>query len=289
MRSPVGLLRHFLAPRRRKLTVERFDKPMGRWVAVDTTGDVARDELTLTTYNVWFDPFCAEQRYLAIADLLSARAPDVMVFQEVTPTALDIFAAQPWIRDGYVRAAITGGRVGNYGMLLLSRLPVAAATYVRLPSRLNRGFLRAELSINGSCDVVCGVHLESGKASAPLRVRQLDEIFGELRSTETAVLLGDFNMRDAENAQITDPYCDVWPALRPRDAGFTEDTAINHMRYDMKNKGRQVRFDRVLVKGQRWSATDIELLGTQPISVTQPRVFPSDHFGVQCRLKSRNP
>ena len=97
--------------------------------------------------------------------------------------------------------------------------------------------------------VVCCLHLDSGKSSSRLRSWQLRRIFSALKTVEDAVLLGDFNMRDAENARIAVPYCDVWPALRPDDDGFTEDTAINHMRYDMKNKSRQVRFDRVLRQG----------------------------------------
>ncbi len=242
----------------------------------------------MATYNVWFDPFHAEQRYLAIAELLSRRAPDVMVFQEVTPAALDVLLAQPWIRDGYMRAAVAGRHVGNYGMLMLSRLPVDRVIYCRLPSRLDRGFLRADFVINGAPVVICGVHLDSGKASSSLRARQLKTLFREVQATEDAVLLGDFNMRDDENARIVDPFRDVWPMLRANDDGFTEDTAINHMRFDMKNKTRQVRFDRVLVKLSRWSAMNIDLLGTQPISDEKPRVFPSDHFGVVCRLRARN-
>ncbi len=85
------------------------------------------------------------------------------------------------------------------------------------------------------------------------------------------------------------PIVDVWPALRPQDDGFTEDTTINLMRYDMKNKHRHVRFDRILLKGRHWAAIEIELLGTEPISRELPRVFPSDHFGVTCRLISRSP
>jgi tyrosyl-DNA phosphodiesterase 2 len=117
----------------------------------------------------------------------------------------------------------------------------------------------------------------------------LRAIFDDLQTVEDAVLLGDFNIRDDENALIRDPYCDVWPALRPNEDGFTEDTSINLMRLDMKNKTRHVRFDRILTKGPRWAADDIELLGTTPISDALPRVFPSDHFGVECRLKARNP
>ena len=248
-----------------------------------------RDALTLTTYNVWNDPKHAEERYRAIAELLSHRKPDIMVFQEVTPDALDVFLSQQWIRDGYSRAAMVGGEAGNYGMLMLSQVPMTRVTYTRLPSRQARGFLQAELAINGMQTVVCCIHLDSGKSSARLRGWQLRRIFRALRTAEDVVVLGDFNMRDAENRRISAPYRDVWPELRPDDEGFTENTSINLMRYDMKDKHRHVRFDRVLLKGDQWTPSDIELLGTEPITPQLPRVFPSDHFGVECLLRARNP
>jgi tyrosyl-DNA phosphodiesterase 2 len=255
----------------------------------DVEGVAGRDELTLTTYNVWNDSKHAQQRHLAIAQLLSDRAPDVMVFQEVTPEALEVFLAQQWIRNGYRRASAVGGDAGDYGMLLLSRLPVSRVTYTRLPSRQSRGFLQAELTVEGTPLVVCCIHLDSGKSSARLRAWQLRRIFGAMKTSEDVVVLGDFNMRDAENSRIAPPCIDVWPTLRPDEDGFTEDTSINLMRYDMNDKHRHVRFDRVLLKSRRWRAADIELLGKEPIAADLPRVFPSDHFGVECRLTSRNP
>ena len=258
-----------------------------RWTNVDAIGAVPRDELSLATFNIWFSDFHAYERYRAIADLLSQNMPDVMVFQEVTPAALDIFLAQPWIRVRYRRAEVTGNGVGNYDMLMLSRLPIKDVTYTRLPTNLARGFLTAELDTGGGALTVVAAHLESGKAASRMRARQLGRIFRTLRRTENAVVLGDFNMRDAENGRIAEPYRDLWPALRPRDDGFTEDTSINLMRLDSKNKHRHVRFDRALLKGDGWAPTSIDLLGTEPISSTLPRVFPSDHFGVQCRLERR--
>jgi tyrosyl-DNA phosphodiesterase 2 len=185
--------------------------------------------------------------------------------------------------------AVVGHEVGNYGLLLLSRLPISEARYTRLPTRQRRGFLQAEIAVNGGRLVVCCIHLDSGKSSARLRGWQMRRIFRALKAAEDAVVLGDFNMRDCENSGVTEPYRDVWPALRPGEDGFTEDTSINLMRYDMKDKHRHVRFDRVLLTGDRWTATDIELMGTEPIAADLPRVFPSDHFGLECRLTSRNP
>jgi endonuclease/exonuclease/phosphatase family metal-dependent hydrolase len=251
-------------------------------VAADDVRATDRDELTVATFNIWFDDYHAEQRYHAIADLLRERKPDVIVLQEVTPTALEIFLEQPWIRDEYLSASAVGDGTGNYGMLTLSRVPIARATYSQLPTRQTRGFLETTLALDGQ--IVCCVHLDSGKSSARLRGWQLRRIFRALRTAENAVVLGDFNMRDAENDRIAAPFCDVWPALRPDDAGYTENTSINLMRFDARNKKRHVRFDRVLLKGTRWRAASIELLGTEPISPELPRVFPSDHFGVECRL-----
>jgi tyrosyl-DNA phosphodiesterase 2 len=262
--------------------VATYDPATKSWNRVDDAGAVDRDELTVTTFNVWFDSYFADQRYRAIAQLLSREMPDVMVFQEITPAALSVLLAQPWVRERYRSAAVVGSRAGNYGQLMLSRLPTSRVTYTRLPTRLSRGFLKAEFTVNGRLLVVCSVHLESGKRNVRLRGRQLRRMFRALRSAEDAVVLGDFNMRDSENGRIAPPYHDVWPMLRPQDDGFTEDTAINHMRYDSKPKHRQVRFDRVLLKGPAWGATSIDLLGTEAISGTHPRVFPSDHFGVIC-------
>jgi tyrosyl-DNA phosphodiesterase 2 len=278
-----------LLPRSRSIPVGGFDEKTGSWAAVTSGVALDRDELTVTTYNIWNDSNHAQQRYLAIAELLSRRRTDVIVFQEVTPDALGLFLGQPWIREEYVRAAVVGEDAGGYGMLMLSRLPVSSVTYTRLPTRQSRGFLRAELPINGTRTVVCCLHLDSGKSSRRLRRWQLRRIFGTLRSAEDAVLLGDFNMRDDEDGHIAAPYLDVWPALRPDEDGFTEDTSINLMRYDMKDKHRHVRFDRVLLKGGHWAAREIELLGTEPISAELPRIFPSDHFGVECRLTQRHP
>lgn len=262
---------------------------MNRWTAVAAGGAVDRDVLTVATYNIWFNDSYAERRYRAIADVLSRDMPDIMVFQEVTPAALAVFLAEPWIRNGYRRAAVTGDDVGNYGLLLLTRLPVGRVTYTRLPTRLARGFLQAEFTINGRRQVVCSVHLESGKRATRVRTRQLRTVFRALRGVDDALVLGDFNLRDSENDLIDRAYRDLWPTLRPKEPGFTEDTSINLMRYDMKDKHRHVRFDRVLLKGAAWTPIDMELLGMEPISSDLPRIFPSDHFGLACRLERRSP
>ena len=280
----IDRLRTGIFHRATTLPVARFDPGSGRWAATPPLGTGTRERLSVATYNIWFDDKHAEQRYRAIADILSRHQPDVIAFQEVTPTALAVFLEHPWIRERYVSTARVGDRVGNYGMLLLSRVPIDRVTYTKLPTRLSRGYLAAELTINGRSLFIVSIHLESGKAATHLRARQLRRVFDLLRTSENAIIMGDFNMRDSEDNLIDAGDHDIWPALRPDEPGFTEDTSINLMRFDMKNKHRHVRFDRVLIKGDSWVPRTIELLGREPISVEQPRVFPSDHFGVICEL-----
>ncbi|AXK78276.1 endonuclease [Mycolicibacterium neoaurum] len=248
-------------------------------------GGADLDRLSLATYNIWFNGLFARQRYEAIAAILAAEAPDVMVFQEVTEPALTVLLAQPWVRAHYSSAAVCGGRLGHYGMLLLSRIPVDRVSYTRLPSNLSRGYLTARYTIGGRAFTVVGLHLESGKAAAAVRDRQLRLVVDSVRSHANVAIMGDFNLRDAENAILPADFADVWPMLRPDEPGFTEDTTINHMRYDMKDKHRHVRFDRVLLKADTWTAHSVQLLGREPVAPELPRIFPSDHFGVQCTLK----
>lgn len=269
---------------RRRLAVARFDAGRG-WV--DGEPDDVRvdvDELTVATFNVWNKTAFAERRYRAIADLLAHDPPDVMVFQEVTAAAQAVLLGQPWVRESYRCVGVVGGRIRGYGMLMLSRLPITAATFRRLPSRRRRSYVYADLALHDHVLRVCSVHLESGKDGAWLRGWQLRRVFSATPVSD-ALILGDFNMRDGEDSWLSPAYRDVWPVLRPADPGYTEDSSTNPMLRDSKKKPRQLRFDRVLVKGDRWVPSQIEMLGTEPIAPELPRVFPSDHFGLRCRVR----
>ncbi|WP_232374861.1 endonuclease/exonuclease/phosphatase family protein [Mycolicibacterium mengxianglii] len=267
-----------------RVPVGQFDEGAGRWVDSRDTRPVTCSSLSVATFNIWYDDYHAQQRYQTIATVLSREMPDVMVFQEVTQPALDVLLAQPWIRTHYRRAAIIGGRLGNYGMLLLSRPAVGRVTYTRLPTKLSRGYLTAEFELNSTAQKIVGVHLESGKTAQRTRARQLSCLFRANRNSDNVIVAGDFNMRDDENHLLPPDYRDVWPALRPGDPGYTEDTSVNLMRFDNKDKHRHVRFDRVLCKGDAWVPERIRLLGCEPVSPALPRVFPSDHFGVLCQF-----
>lgn len=269
-----------------------YDPASDIWRQIDSfPQDIEQTELKLATFNIWFGDYFAQQRYEAIAHLLEAHRPDIIAFQEVTASALQSFLEQPWIRKTYYSSDIDGRTLGDYGVLLLSRLPPGKITLIPLPSFMNRHLLLMEICVNGSPLQVGTVHLESMKSSAAMRSRQLSTIFSTLKESPNVVIMGDFNFCASwpeENAQIDPAFQDVWGQLRGNEPGYTEDTSINQMRYLIKGKHKQVRFDRVLLKSMEqdsgWSASSIELLGTEPISSNYPDVFPSDHFGLLCSL-----
>ncbi len=275
------------------LTPGAYDASTRRWRAVEPAQkNSLRDTLSFATFNIWFGDYFTNARHRAIARLLEARRPDFIGLQEVTWEALDLLLNQPWIQDNYLISDIDGSTLDDYGVLILSRLPLKSISLTSMPSSMQRQLLLVEAEINGRPFQVGTVHLESQKSSAAMRGRQLETVFETLHDAPDAVVMGDFNFCASwpnENSRIDPAYTDLWDELRSDEPGYTEDTEINEMRYLIKGKHKQVRFDRVLLKSQdqAWSAAAIDLLGTDPIWSNQPDVFPSDHFGLWCQIAAR--
>ena len=273
----------------------RFDHTLGEWIIGKAhPEDIQRDTLTLATFNIWFDDYFAMERHQAIADILELHRPDFIALQEVTYTSLNLFLSQKWIQQEYFTTDFDGSTFSDYGVLLPSRIPPEVVKLIRLPSFMGRDLLTIQININGSTLSVAAVHLESMRSSSDIRGDQLETIFKTLKTVPNAVIMGDFNFCATwpdENDRIDLSYGDLWEVLRGDEPGYTEDTSINHMRYQIKGKHKQVRFDRILLKtanyGPGWTASSIELLGTRPISSEYPDVFPSDHFGLICRITRR--
>lgn len=104
-----------------------------------------------------------------------------------------------------------------------------------------------------------------------------------------AVWAGDFNFHDEwqeEQAGLDPDFLDLWPLLRGAAPGYTVDTERNAMLGALKDRPKQVRFDRVLLRspGGALRPRSIELLGTEPLA---PGCFISDHFGLRATFTLR--
>ena len=237
--------------------------------------------LRLLTWNVYFGDHQFEARRDALLARLAHLRPDVIALQEVTPDLLTALLAEEWVRRGYrvgVQLDEAYEPIGRYGVVVLSRVPVQRLWQVALPTQMGRALLCATLD----ADLTVGtVHLESlGEVSQ--RVDQLRIIQPHLAALPgDAVLCGDMNFADgatAETAAIDRRFVDTWPRLRTGQPGFTVDSDLNLMRYELKGRRSQKRIDRVFLKGSAWRARAIELVGTEAIDSDGTCI--SDHFGL---------
>lgn len=241
--------------------------------------------LRLVTWNVWFGHWQRDARQAALWAEIHAHRPDVVCLQEVVPEHLEGPAITRlrergwWVSDDHIQA---------YDVVMLSRVPVRSSERIQLPSSMGRSLLIARLASDPPLTVAT-VHLESGAETTPLRVQQLEQVVAALSAEPDGaelVLVGDMNFpaeaERPENRPLTG-WSDVWAALHPDDPGYTIDTQVNQMRWLAKRRDDQRRIDRVFVRGQRWRAASIELLGTHSLP-DDPLTFASDHLGLCVEL-----
>jgi endonuclease/exonuclease/phosphatase family metal-dependent hydrolase len=271
---------HPVVPSRYELTPHAF--VAGGWEPVVGAVPDAVDGLRVLTWNVWFGGHMFDERADALLAELERRRPDVIALQEVTPALLALIARAPWVRAGYQLSDEEGWSLRRYGVLLLSRRPLCHLSLRDLPSRMDRALLVAELACGLT---VATVHLESTAGCAAERAIQLGIIQPVLAGHGDVVLVGDMNFAPGaprETAVLDPALVDVWPALHGAAPGFTVDTDVNTMRFQAKSVHDQKRIDRVFLRGQRWRASSIELVGTAPFD--DAGTFPSDHFGLEVAL-----
>jgi endonuclease/exonuclease/phosphatase family metal-dependent hydrolase len=221
----------------------------------------------LLTWNIYFGGHMFEERRAALITELTRRRPEVCCLQEVTG---DEDLAIP----GYERNEDLAGL--GYGTVIYTRVAVAGARSFDLPSQMGRRLV--EVDLGGL--VVASVHLESLDERGA-RLVQIGMIQQRLAKHERVVWCGDFNFTPdtPEQEALDGGWTDAWTSLRS-EPGFTVDTEINTMRYQLKQRLTQKRIDRVLTRGI--TPRSIELIGTAPIDLDG--TFVSDHFGLEVDL-----
>lgn len=265
----------------------QFSSALGQWEPSFDRRGFVDDSLSLVTWNVWFDDYAFEERTQGLLEELHQQRPDIVALQEVTPALLKTLSKTDWLQKEYTLSEFAPERMGDYGAVLLSRRAPEAVFRLRLPTGMGRYALVSEFSTGQGRLGVAVVHLESLRISAGVRGQQLRQLFDRLEASSAVVLMGDFNFCSTdtdENGRLDSRYLDLWPSMSV-DPGYTEDTAINSMRWAHTGQEKQVRYDRVLLRDdhRRWRCESIALLGTHPLG---PELFVSDHFGLVARLRA---
>ncbi|MCT4351776.1 RNA repair domain-containing protein [Streptomyces sp. Je 1-79] len=261
-----------------------------------TAGAVARGSggtgsgVRLLTWNTLWDRYdpglidTARRRPRLLEALADADA-DVIALQEVEPALLKMVLAADWVRSGYTLGAEPRGRdVDDFGLLLLSRLPVReAGVHAFAP---HKAVTAIAVEAEGVPLVVACTHLSSDHSdrAADRREAELARLAKGLADVDgDVVLLGDFNDgRDGpEGPAAALGLRDAWTEARGAgDRTPTFAPGINPLAAVSSRTGRAARLDRVLLRGGG-QVTGVGLLGDVPHS---DGLFVSDHFGVRADL-----
>lgn len=290
--------------------------------------------LSIGTYNVWgvekFTYSLLEERVKHIIKIITDNNIDIWCLQEVGPFVYDKLVENDIVTERYAFSwdkKDIDWKEQNIAVLILSKI---------LPKNGNsiKHILIGEQKYD--CNilefdylVICSVHLQAGSSNSPgiekgmegkyskCRTDMMDQVISTLNGyKKDIVLTGDFNMDlDGESSKWPEintlrkyHFNDTWRTIHPTKAGFTEDTDINKMRWNVKHKVKRVRYDTILYKGNI-KARDIEMVGIDKVfevksSFLEKHIdklglkkdsmitnnkgnldwWPSDHFGLVCQL-----
>eukprot|EP00931_Biecheleriopsis_adriatica_P048509 TRINITY_DN28023_c0_g1_i1.p1 TRINITY_DN28023_c0_g1~~TRINITY_DN28023_c0_g1_i1.p1 ORF type:complete len:429 (-),score=48.35 TRINITY_DN28023_c0_g1_i1:369-1655(-) len=158
------------------------------------------------SWNVWFSPHGAGERWRHILAEAERLAPMIIAFQEATPAFARMVAREAWVVAGYVCSDDGDGlSVAPEGELLVVRREVSRFCLgvefdsVDLPSDMGRRLVFAHISctcagkacassgmssLSSSCSfLIATAHLESKTSSFDLRLEQLSAIKRQLEET----------------------------------------------------------------------------------------------------------
>jgi len=250
----------------------------------------APSELRIVTYNILADDDRAAQRVPRLLAILKDANADIIVLQEVTPWFGARLLKESWVQD-YHRPLQDGKTLIAHEFLILARFPIAAFETAPLPGKQHRAFFSVTIRTPGGTVRVATCHLESLLEDGPTRAEQLDVYFQRLGGDDDVFLAGDFNFGDGEQpdtAHIGKSFHDAWREVFPNKPGFTWDIKQSLMAKEGSFPHEPSRrLDRVLYRSATWSPVAVELLGTEPVSAKNRRIFPSDHFGLLAVFRAK--
>ncbi len=280
-------------------------------------------KIKVGTYNVWgieeFKFSLLDERLPYIIKTLKEQDLDIICIQEASETVINYFSNDEWIKNTYyiseVNECIDWSTRGDQTCITLSKQKPKYQDIYNLVADYNYSLL---VSVFDNF-VVFNCYLNAGgKFSATKGWEKYHEcrcnllpIIGKLidrHRGENIILAGDFNM-DLDGHENSWPELEELNKLNLNDSwcldnpGYTEDTDVNTMRWNIKRNKKRFRYDAILYKGNIKSK-DPQVFGNKPVFEITPDTFkdvtgkevdvinenccvdwfPSDHFGVSVTL-----
>lgn len=228
-------------------------------------------ELSLLTWNVWFDEYQKNHRIKVLFKEIQQHSPDIIALQEITQESLLVL--NTLIQE--TNYQIIGTPLQHrYDTIILSRFPVLNWQRYALPqSQMGRNLLLAEIAFQKTKIHFGTFHLESifrNNEDEQTKIAQLQ--FIEAITPQNTILMGDTNFKNTTIPQTS--LIDIYEYIeRPKAYEYTYSGKTN---MHIKNKRMNSRLDRIYLKSQQ-TITRFYLTGEEK--------QPSDHYGVFATLK----
>ena len=219
------------------LFCKRFEQGEWRSVGKQAAERAVREpRFVLISFNVWFSQHRQLSRAEELLRVLRRENADVVCLQEATPRFLKTLLADEFVRAHYCvsttpdRFADLNSDIGYDTFVLCKPWCAGELRRYRVTSRFARSVY---INRTPAGFAVATIHLESGVESVRVRGVQMEQIYGlleELQVADRTFFCGDLNhcVTLGEN-HLRPTTVDVWPLLRPNDAGWTENEQVNLM------------------------------------------------------------
>ena len=262
--------------------------------------------ISILTINIWNSQFKMKERMKAIGKIIKHLKPNVISLNEVTRENLALLGSQSWFgkytllpsgdifqtmpadlneEDIHTVAVLTNLPVKKWKIYPFARSPsgrkllkvdlqveVRATSYPSGPGARKSGMRTIPFTVGAT-------HLEWKKERAKKREWQLNKSVQILSSLRNACIMGDMNVRQADDGEIIlpEPWHDAWLSVpgNTHENGYTWDIRKNSM--NKRKTSRDGRFDRVLCKLADLNVESMKIVGKEPLA---PGVYPSDHLGL---------
>jgi endonuclease/exonuclease/phosphatase family metal-dependent hydrolase len=245
------------------------------------------DRLHVATFNILhFAGRWPERLPLILADM-AALQPDLLGLQEVIyPMEQDRLVGSA----GAARYAIHRGWAARpeYGNSLLVREPLRATDDERLGLDEGRSALRVRLRLPGGATLLAGVthfhHVPAGEAIRDTQAAGLVAWLDAAPSSEAQVVVGDFNAQPSEPAYARMVAAGFRSASVEANGAEPDITWPSGLQAPaMATDGRPGCIDYVWVRGS--VAVESASLTFDRPAADDPTLYPSDHVGIQARLR----
>jgi len=300
------------------------------WWSMKVTGDATKDEFHLKFFKI---------RINDIARIINGSDADIICLQEVGNLTFEIL--EPLLKNKYPYYYETpvkfnkddkGPRGRFLEALCFTKFPVKGFKLFSVQGVLS--YNNSMLMLEFDNIIVFNVYLQAGTRNSPgqkdlwfnySRCRYneylaIGKYLKDNKIDKPIVVLGDFNTN--LNGNLTE-----WPELKAfsqlnlqdswlekfnKSGGFTEDTKINLMRWNVKFEEKIYRIDGIFYSKDKFKTNEIIILGDKPIDIDEDmqkkfidfrvpskfnkdelirkndkkiQLWPSDHFAVMADLE----